>query len=116
MRSVVVVFPASMWAMMPIFRYRSSGVSRPMPFPFAAVECGSVAELIFHQRKSGATEPGDFPVVSLRARPGRAHDGGPLQVLRSFGHRIDALTGGSEVTHRVLVPWDRRSHDPMSAR
>jgi hypothetical protein len=28
MRSVVVVFPASMWAMMPMFRYCSSGVVR----------------------------------------------------------------------------------------
>src|SRR2546422_4841088 len=28
MRSVVVVFPAPMWAMMPMFRYRSSGVVR----------------------------------------------------------------------------------------
>jgi len=60
--------------------------------------CGSVAKLIeFHQRKSGATEPGDFPVVSLRARPSSAQDGGPLQVLRSLGRRTDALTGGSEV-------------------
>src|SRR5215469_3075212 len=28
MRSVVVVLPASIWAMMPIFRYRSRGVVR----------------------------------------------------------------------------------------
>src|SRR5690554_2603726 len=28
MRSVVVVLPASMWAMMPMLRYRSSGVTR----------------------------------------------------------------------------------------
>src|SRR5215510_7372730 len=102
--------------MMPMFRYRSSGVSRPMPFPFAAAARGSVTELIFHQRKSGATEPGDFPVVSLRARPDRAQDEGPLQVLRSLGRPADALTGGSEVTHKVPVAWDRRSHDPMSAR
>src|SRR5215475_1329038 len=30
MRSVVVVFPASMWAMMPMFRVRSRGTSRAM--------------------------------------------------------------------------------------
>src|SRR6476646_6661467 len=32
MRSVVVVLPASMWAIIPIFRVRSNGISRGMIF------------------------------------------------------------------------------------
>src|SRR5438105_4616059 len=32
MRSVVVVLPASMWALMPMLRYRSMGVPRAMMF------------------------------------------------------------------------------------
>src|SRR6185503_11733499 len=56
MRSVVVVFPASMWAMMPMLRYRSSGVSRAI--------IGS------HSTKKRGDRSGVPPVVSLRARPG----------------------------------------------
>src|SRR6266496_2808323 len=36
MRSVVVVFPASMWAMMPMFRIRSSGVVRGIAILYSA--------------------------------------------------------------------------------
>src|SRR6267154_2740462 len=36
MRSVVVVFPASMWAMMPMFRIFSSGVVRGIAFLYSA--------------------------------------------------------------------------------
>src|SRR6266849_10070313 len=36
MRSVVVVFPASMWAMMPMLRIRSSGVVRAIAVLYAA--------------------------------------------------------------------------------
>src|SRR6185312_9021654 len=52
MRSVVVVFPASMWAMMPIFRILSSGVVRAM-CPFI-------------QQKRGATRTPTSGPVSLR--------------------------------------------------
>src|SRR6185503_16668506 len=37
MRSVVVVFPASMWAMMPMFRVRSSGAGRGMVVALGAL-------------------------------------------------------------------------------
>src|SRR5215212_9946299 len=50
MRSVVVVLPASMWAMMPMFRVRASGYSRrrrsfPAALPFAS--CSVCATFIF---------------------------------------------------------------------
>jgi hypothetical protein len=37
MRSVVVVFPASMWAMMPMFRVRLSGVSLGISYQLSAL-------------------------------------------------------------------------------
>jgi hypothetical protein len=45
MRSVVVVLPASICAMMPIFRYRSRGVVRAMKAtPLAPREAGALKE------------------------------------------------------------------------
>src|SRR5512135_130699 len=41
MRSVVVVFPASMWAMMPMFRTRSRGVFRAISSQFSQQKCGA---------------------------------------------------------------------------
>jgi hypothetical protein len=41
MRSVVVVLPASMWAMMPMLRYFSSGVSRAIYGPEERRFCGA---------------------------------------------------------------------------
>src|SRR4051794_17942750 len=48
MRSVVVVLPASMWAMMPMLRVRASGYSRiSSPLPPFLVSCSVVATSIF---------------------------------------------------------------------
>src|SRR5437016_8145907 len=46
MRSVVVVLPASMWAMMPIFLQRSSGTCRETDFFFSSLRdsCSFVTE------------------------------------------------------------------------
>jgi hypothetical protein len=65
---VVVVFPASMWAMMPMLRYRSSGVSRAMDK--VSVSGARLAPGSAIQRKSGATDPDLHPEVSLRAHSG----------------------------------------------
>src|SRR3990170_372602 len=92
MRSVVVVFPASMWAMMPIFRYRSSGVSR------------AITSIVSVQRKSGATDPDD-PVVSLRAHPGPLPLG--MGDLLEDPTRCPWRAGGGERS-------SARSHGPIS--
>src|SRR3989441_1069701 len=57
MRSVVVVFPASMWAMMPMFRMRSSGVVRGIALPLLSKNAGRPWR--------------PFGPVSLRHHPGR---------------------------------------------
>src|SRR5437879_4396906 len=67
MRSVVVVFPASMWAMMPMLRILSSGVVR------AIVSCSGVGARhavpihSFSQQKRGATVT-PFPREGGRSR------------------------------------------------
>src|SRR6266536_1909573 len=78
MRSVVVVFPASMWAMMPMLRMRSSGVvlgiascwGTPLACPYP-----------FSQQKRGATWPPANGPVSLRHHRGAFDplDAGSLQ-------------------------------------
>src|SRR5919108_3823283 len=48
MRSVVVVLPASMWAMMPMLRVRARGYSRiASPLPPSLTFCSVVATCIF---------------------------------------------------------------------
>src|SRR5687768_16987112 len=86
MRSVVVVFPASMWAMMPILRYRSSGVSR------------AIANHNPIQRKNGATDPDDSGGIAPRASGiSWSADGG----APGAPHALYLRTGGEVEPHAV---------------
>src|SRR5688572_1374643 len=84
MRSVVVVFPASMWAMMPMLRYRSSGVWRGISIENLA-EASVVASRKLNQQKCGWTvalletgagihplPPGALATVARMGTQGRA--------------------------------------------
>src|SRR5512147_1174371 len=80
MRSVVVVFPASMWAMMPMLRVRSSGVVRAIPVPVC-------------QHKSGATEA---PTIGAGLAPPPSGDSCPLDA--------GSLEAGSRVVGSRFTP------------
>src|SRR6266705_514840 len=72
MRSVVVVFPASMCAMMPMFRMRSSGVVLGIAFltqqkrgaTVTPVRLGGPVSLRSHRRASGPLDAGSLKAGS----------------------------------------------------
>src|SRR5438552_15499244 len=72
MRSVVVVLPASMWAMIPMFRVRPSGYSRMtrgLPAPVGARPAVSFAACAMSSFLAGVAISGLPPV--MRERPVR---------------------------------------------
>src|SRR6266699_1906119 len=86
MRSVVVVFPASMWAMMPMLRILSSGVAL------------AIASSV--QQKCGATgSPANGP-VSLLCHPVRVF---LLLDRLAFALRGEDHFGGQPLGHRLLA-------------
>src|SRR5438445_6557779 len=95
MRSVVVVFPASMWAMMPMFRMWSSGVVRGIAFLATAKTRGDQA-------------PAVGP-VSLRSHRGahRSLDAGSLSAgsrsCRSKGSPPVMREGAVRLRHPVRI-------------
>src|SRR5450432_1416171 len=117
MRSVVVVLPASMWALMPMFRYRSMGVVlatffRCLPL-FAAV-------YTYASRKSLPAHPS--PLVDLsrlepEMREGLVRFGHAVHFLALF-HRTAATFGcfqklGREaLPHRLFATLARRLAQP----
>src|SRR3954447_1039204 len=132
MRSVVVVLPASMWAMMPMLRVRDSGYSRTSsPLPPFLVSCSVVATSIFLAgtaiRRSPRCVPHRKPAPgggSRVALPSPAVvSEGPVRL----GHLVDVLApldrgagpvGGvhdlrdESLGHRVLAPRAREVHEP----
>src|ERR1700694_2061831 len=77
MRSVVVVFPASMWAMMPMFRILSSGVVRGIAVLYSAKTRGDLdahagpVSLRHHRRAFGSLDAGSLSAGSRSCRSRR---------------------------------------------
>src|ERR1700680_1468272 len=94
MRSVVVVLPASMWAMMPIFLHRSNGTCLDTAF-FLSSFCDSC----FRNSCSLATKPVNFKpliIAELPAIVGKS--------LVGFRHAVDIfllLDGGATIVAGV---------------
>src|SRR6266699_5539515 len=104
MRSVVVVFPASMWAMMPMLRIWSSGVVRGIR-SFAQQKCGATVTPARGpvSLRQGTTR---LPAV-VRKRPiGFRH---PVRVFLLLDRLALALRGedqlgGEPLRHILLAP------------
>src|SRR4051795_6132138 len=129
MRSVVVVLPASMWAMMPMLRVRASGYSRTSSaLPPFLVSCSVVATSIFLAgtaiRRSplhGKPAPGGgsraaFPSPAVVGE-GAVRLGHLVHVLASL-HRGAGAVGGvhdlgdESLGHRVLASPAGEVHEP----
>src|SRR3989442_13767534 len=70
MRSVVVVFPASMWAMMPMLRIRSSGVVRAMLRRVLRWGTAMPCPYLYRASKNAGRPRRPVGPVSLRRHPG----------------------------------------------
>src|ERR1044072_4228577 len=111
MRSVVVVLPASMWAMIPMLRVRASGYSRiSSPLPF------------FRSWSVAATAIGLLPWVGRGRLPAVVREG--AVGLRHLVHVLAPLDRGAgpvggvhdlgdeALGHRVLATRAREVHEP----
>src|SRR3954447_5356632 len=133
MRSVVVVLPASMWAMIPMLRVRARGYSRTSsPLPPFLTSCSVVATSIFLAGTAIRRPP--LP-QALQRKP--APGGGSRAALPSpavvgegavrLGHLVHVLAslhrgagavggvhdlGDESLRHRVLAPRAREVHEP----
>src|SRR4029079_8103259 len=129
MRSVVVVLPASMWAMIPMLRVRAKGYSRiSSPLPPFLTSCSVVATCIVLAGTAISRSP-------LHGKP--APEGGSRSALPSpavmregpvgLGHLVHVLAalhgrastvggvhdlGHETVRHRVLAPSAREVDQP----
>src|SRR4029450_6353298 len=106
MRSVVVVLPASMWAMIPMFRVRTSGYSRitrgcfappgarPASFAICAISSFNLLAGVAISSPSGRT-PGARarPRVLLQWSPAVVGEG--LVGVRHLVHVLASLDGGA---------------------
>src|SRR5881409_1620204 len=135
MRSVVVVFPASMWAMMPIFRILSSGVVRGIAFLYSAktrvdqdapLVCRGPVSLRRHREAFGLLDAGSLKAGSRscwsRCLPPVMREGAvrlrhPVRVflllyrLALALRRQDQL-GGEALGHRLLFARAAVLNDP----
>src|SRR5213594_602369 len=114
MRSVVVVLPASMWAMIPMFRVRASGYSRmtralPAPPVRLTVSRAACATLT----SSAAVATRLPPVVGERLVRFRhlVHVLPPFHRRSLPGGRAQELAGHG-IGHRVLAPMPSVVHRP----
>src|SRR4029078_12142816 len=132
MRSVVVVLPASMWAMIPMLRVRASGCARTSsPFAPFLVSCSVVATSIFLAGTAirrppvhaphGKPAPGGGSRVALPSPAvvgeGSVRLGHLVHVFASLDRSAGAVGGvhdlGDEsLRHRVLAPRAREVHEP----
>src|SRR5208283_2403407 len=93
MRSVVVVFPASMWAMMPMFRVLSSGVVRGMIVTFRAPK--RPARLLLYWHSAGSCLPAIVGERLVRVRHAMR--------LLALPYALTALVRGVDNLVRELV-------------
>src|SRR5260370_27787977 len=124
MRSVVVVFPASMWAMMPMFRTLSSGyvraifVSANFLVPEVAESLVTLSHLV---RLFAALDRGAHPVGGVhqlsgefllhrfpRSGPGVTHDPAPGQRRAAIRPDLDRHLVGGATDPAGLDPRRRR--------
>src|SRR6187455_1770808 len=130
MRSVVVVLPASMWAMMPMLRVRASGYSRiSSPFaPFVLTSCSVVATCIvsagtaINGPPSSENRPRKAGSVNLRRSPPVMRErlvrlGHLVHVLASLDRGARAVGGvhdlrGQALGQGVLTAGAAVGHQP----
>src|SRR6266536_579375 len=107
-RSVVVVFPASMWAMIPMLRVRESGNSRIASPPLAPPAFRSTA--VFVIVICSCPSP---PVVG-KGPVGLGHLVGVLLALDRGAGAVGGVQqlAGKAVRHGLLAPVPRELHDP----
>src|SRR5580704_2172791 len=115
MRSVVVVLPASIWAMMPMFRYRSRGVVRAIKANSAGATRGG--------RPQGklCLGRGLFRCLPAVVREGLVCIGHAMRILPPL-HRGTAIVGGVEqlprkpLLHRVFRASARARNQPANGQ
>src|SRR6266550_5263629 len=133
MRSVVVVFPASMWAMMPIFRILSSGVVRGNCLPLFSKNAGRPGRPRVGRSRSAVIGPpsGASDAGSLRSgsrsclfrrlppvmREGAVRLRHPVRVFLllyrlAFALRRQDQLGGEALGHRLLFAGAAVLDDP----
>src|SRR5215213_3086355 len=111
MRSVVVVLPASMWAMMPMLRVRARGYSRTSsPLPF--LTSWSVAATF--DRSSFVGSAGALPAVVREGAVGLRHLVHVLAPLDRGARTVGGVhdLGAEALGHRVLATGAREVHEP----
>src|SRR5438874_2689352 len=95
MRSVVVVLPASMWAMMPMLRQRSNGTVRDTFFPACgrcSVVLSKTSAITFGDSNSQRLRPPNKICRAAQRKPRPVTDRLPAIVregLVGFGHAVD---------------------------
>src|SRR4029079_4380502 len=129
MRSVVVVLPASMWAMIPMLRVRARGYSRTSsPLPPFLTSCSVVATCTFstgiaiiRSPLHGKPAPGGgsrtalpSPAVVREGPVGLGHLVHVLATLHGGAGAVGRIhdLGDETVGHRVLAASAREVHEP----
>src|SRR5258706_7675410 len=112
MRSVVVVLPASMWAMIPMFRVRSRGNSRAICHHFF-VNWGNA-----HAGHRTKRRPRRSPSVVREGLIRLSHllqGVAPLYRGTDAVRRVEQLVGQT-LRHRLFAPLPREADDPADGQ
>src|SRR5262245_66412131 len=117
MRSVVVVLPASMWAMMPMFLVRSNGYCESTGLPFRQVS----GQLLRRRGGPGISPPPEIsslPAVMCERLVGLRHLVGIFSLLHcrpAIVRRVEQLVGKLG-RHALFRAATRGTYDPAHAR
>src|SRR5215208_6266799 len=121
MRSVVVVFPASMCAMMPMFRYCSSGVVRGMLVDLFGVQGppglphGPRGKHAIQQKRGWTERPLEQGLVSIRRRRVRSPPAANGDPWRAEPHTDAPTVAGTIARRRVVLRRLSGASAPSSA-
>src|SRR5213595_1139088 len=123
MRSVVVVFPASMWAMMPMLRIWSSGVVRGIALPYSAKTRGDQAPTVGRSRSARTPRQrrGVNPPLPAIVGEGPVGLGHPVRVFfllygLALALRGEDQLGGQPLRHVLLAPGAAERDQPAHAK
>src|SRR5437773_8936642 len=121
-RSVVVVFPASMWAMMPMLRIWSSGVVRGIALPYSAKTRGDQAPTVGRSRSARTPRQrrGVNPPLPAIVGEGPVGLGHPVRVFfllygLALALRGEDQLGGQPLRHVLLAPGAAERDQPAHA-
>src|SRR5213595_679432 len=122
MRSVVVVFPASMWAMMPMLRIWSSGVVRGIALPYSAKTRGDQAPTVGRSRSARTPRQrrGVNPPLPAIVGEGPVGLGHPVRVLfllygLALALRGEDQLGGEPLRHVLFAAGAAERDQPAHA-